>query len=502
MKSIIFKILVFMLIVSTSVACSESWLEIEQKGVKSQDEFYQTDDECISAIAAVYDMLQGCYAVDWESLWHVKTVITDEVNACGSDVGDQPEYQLINLFENTPSNTKLYGIWKRLYFAAYRANVVIAKVDPNTPEKKKVVAEAKALRAYVYFELVNLFGEVPLVLAEQTPAEYYVEKSSVVDIYIQIEKDLKEAAVDLPLKKDIMGTSNAWRITKGFALALHGKALLFQEKYGEAATILGSVIASNQYGLVDDFDRVLRHENEYGEESLFELGYVTTEGHTWGNNTFQWGQDRKQENNIHWQLCGYRDLNGGTSDLLGGWGHNQPTQAIYDYFKTDDPRRDVSLMDTLDFRTLYPTSKTPDGWQNEGKIRFKYGTWKDETDMDATPELNYGTNFRVMRYAEVLLLAAEAYLKDSQEAKAVIEFNKVRERAGYDQVTSLTMEDIKYEKTAELSFEGFRYYDLVRWGDAAAKLGARGYEAKHAHFPIPQQELDSNPSLTQNDPWK
>lgn len=83
-----------------------------------------------------------------------------------------------------------------------------------------------------------------------------------------------------------------------------------------------------------------------------------------------------------------------------------------------------------------------------------------------------------------------------------IEFNKVRERAGYDQVSLLTMDDIKYEKTAELSFEGFRYYDLVRWGDAPAKLGSRGYEAKHAHFPIPQQELDSNPSLTQNDPWK
>jgi len=501
MKTIVFKYILAILVVGLGFSCSESWLEIEQKGVKSQEDFYQTDEECLSAVAAVYDMLQGCYAVDWESLWHVKTVISDETNAGSSDAGDQNEYQQINLFEHTASNTKMYGIWRRLYFAVYRANVIIAKVETDTPEKTKIVAEAKALRAYAYFELVNLFGDVPLVLTEQTPAEYYVEKSAKATIYSQIETDLGEAYPALPKKKEIMGTPDAWRITSGFAQALLGKALLFQEKYSDAATHLGQVIANNQYELVDDFSRVLRLENEYGSESLFELGYVTTEGHTWGNGTFQWGNDRAQENNIHWQLCGYRGLDGGESDLIGGWGHNPPTQSIYDYFMADDPRRDMSVVDTLDFQTWYPSSKTPDGYQNEGKIRYKYGTWKGETDTDATAELNYGTNYRVMRYAEVLLLAAEAYLNSANPGQAVIEFNKVRERAGYDELGSITMDDIKYERTAELSFEGFRFYDLVRWGDAQTVLGSRGYEAKHANFPIPQQELDSNPSLEQNPNW-
>lgn len=503
MKMNIIKYVTAFVLIGSISSCSDSWLDIEQKGAITQENFYKTDAECLSAVAAVYDMLQGCYAVDWESLWHVKTVISDEVNAGGSDIGDQPEYQEINLFRHTASNTKMYGIWGRLYFTVYRANVIIAKVADDTDAKKQVIAEAKALRAYAYFELVNLFGDVPLVLTEQDPTQYQVEKSTKDVVYQQIEKDLKEAMVDLPLKSEITGTNNAWRITHGFAQALLGKALLFQNKNGEAETQLAAVIASNQYSLVSDFSRVLRLENEYGVESLFELGYVTTEGHTWGNGTFQWGKDRAQENNIHWQLCGYRDLNGGNSGLNGGWGHNPPTQSIYNYFKASDPRRDMSLIDTADFNAKYVGTKTPGGWQNEGKIRYKYGTFKGETDTTATAELNFGTNFRVMRYAEVLLLAAEAYVKNGKPNLALIEIKKLRDRAGFtEELSTVSLNDIKYERTAELSFEGHRFYDLVRWGDAAAVLGSRGYQAKYATFPIPQQELDSNPNLEQSELWK
>jgi starch-binding outer membrane protein, SusD/RagB family len=504
MKTKNIKYIIAILIVGFSFSCSKDWLEMDQKGAISQEVFYQTDEECLSALAAVYDMLQGAYAVDWESIWHIKTVVSDEANAGGSDIGDQSEYQDVNLYKHTPNNTKLYGIWRRLYYTVYRANVVIDKVEPNTPAKTIIVAEAKALRAYAYFEIVNLFGEAPLVTAS-VQEDYQVPKNTIAEIYAQIETDCSEAIPDLPLKSAILGTDNAWRIAKGFAQALLGKALLFQEKYADAATQLGAVISGDQYSLVANYDRVLRVENEYGAESLFELGYVQTEGHSWGNGTFPWGNDRAQENNIHWQLCGPRDFNLNTANpvMYGGWGHLPPTQSIYDLFDPTDPRRDLSVIDTADMRANYGNAQSviPGGWQHEGKIKLKYAPWVDETDGAVQAELNNGSNFRVMRYAEVLLLAAEAYLQSDNTSQATIEFNKVRERAGFTQLSTITMDDIKYERTAELNFEGHRFYDLKRWGDAMTVLGPRGFEAKHVYFPIPQQDIDANPNLVQNPAW-
>ncbi len=505
-------IILLTVIISAGFSCSEDWLDIEQKGAILQEDYFSTDDECLSSLAAVYDMIQVTNEQDWSSLFHMKLILSDESNAGGENEGDQPEYHEMDDYAFTPSNTKIYDVWENLYYAVYRANVVITKVVDSTAARKIIIAEAKALRAYLYFELVNLYGSVPLVTTiPETSEDYYVAKSTEADIWAQIETDLEEAIPDLPLRSETEEGSE-WRIAKGFAQAMLGKALIFEEKYSDALPYLTAVIESGEYALVDDFDRVLRYENEYGSESLFEIGYVTTEGHNWSNFDY-WDEARLQEINLHWILDGPRDgffTPGDSLEMFAGWGAAPAKENSYDFFNDDDPRRAYTVLSEAELAEIGASLRDDsDELQHEGEgyLRMKYTTWNDETSgTDGNgdePGLNIGTNIRVMRYAEVYLLAAEAYLGNGDPANAATMINYVRARpsVNYTPLTSATWEDLKYERATELCYEGHRFYDLVRWGDAEEVLGDLGFESKYSHFPIPQSELDANPSLVQNDPW-
>ncbi|WP_075591420.1 RagB/SusD family nutrient uptake outer membrane protein [Labilibacter marinus] len=527
-NNIIYIVVVLLLAVGTS--CTKDWLEIPEEGLIPQENFYKTNEDNIQGLAAVYDMMQVLNAQDWSSLHHIKTILSDEARAGGNDEGDQPEYHEFDDYAITPLNTKIKDIWERLYYAVYRANVVIANVG-EASNSDAVKAEAYALRAYLYFELVNLFDEVPLVLTELLPSEYYMEASTVEAIYAQIEADLKMAIAGLPSKAD----QESWRVADGFANALMGKVLIFQEKYTEAIPYLEAV---SGYGLYSDYADVLKIPSEYGTESMFEIGYVNTEGWNWGNYNI-WGDGRAQENNIHWILCGPREgfynsydtaLVDGSDKKLGivlpvfqGWGAMPPTKKMYDEFDGLDPRRDLTVMYEDDLNmpaynvSLRARLKKDDGtlenfptggFQHEGQgvLRLKYGTWKSEggqADSDE-PGLNMGTNLRVMRYAEVLLLLSEAYVQANRAGDAIPLIESLRDRAGYTApVTSVDMDVIEYEKVAELSYEGHRFYDMIRWGKGAemSREGAT-FTDKYSKLPIPQAELDANPNLMQNKYWR
>lgn len=488
-------------------SCSEDWLEIEQKGAIAQEDYYSTDDECLSALASIYDEIQTFNAQEWTSLYHMKTILSDEANAGGGSASDEPEYHELNEYAFTASNTKVYAAWEGLYYAIYRANVVLEKVPGTTDAQTVILAEAKALRAYLYFELVNLYGSVPLIT--ETPAstdDYLVEKTTEEAIYTQIEKDLSEAIPDLPFR-DYTDTETNWRIRKGFAQAMMGKALIFQEKYSDALPYLQAVIDNGMYDLEDDYSRIIRYDTEYGQESLFEIGYTSDEEYT--GDDFPWLNYRREESNIHWILCGPRGgyFTAGSLDMFDGWGAAPPKEMTYDFFNTDDPRRAGNILSESEIIALGGSLRDDEGnlqHEGEGFVRLKYTTWNDETTTEngATPGYNIGTNIRIMRYAEVLLLAAEAYVKTGDGASAASEINKVRDRVGYTNLSSATLEDVKYERRCELCFEGHRFYDLVRWGDAESVLGALGFTSKYEKFPIPQDELDANPNLEQNEAWQ
>jgi len=503
------KIIILLTLLSMCFSCSKDFLEVEKRGLIAQEDFYQTDDEALQAIAAIYDILQMNYSSVWHSGWFLKTLPGDEVNGGGGNAGDQPQIQALSSFEYTPSNDVIYQFFRRCYFGIYRANVLLENVEGDTDAKKIALAEAKALRAFFNFELVTLFGEVPLVNEVIADATQYAQPAAEISaIWAQIETDLNAAIVDLPLKSEYPAAQK-FRFAKGTAQALLGKALLYQEKYAAAAEQFADVIESAEYDLAPDFSRVLRADTEFGTESLLEISFAMDDGQNWG--TFDWGDPRANENNIIWQLCGPRGdgyFEGGNSGLNNGWGFAPATTDIFDAFTQDgvvDNRRASSVMSEEELIALGGDLRLNGelAYDTEGVVRLKYGTWLDETDVSNVAELNYGTNIRLIRYADVLLMAAEAYNKSGDDASALIELNKVRARVNMPDIDAAddVFEAIVRERQLELAFEGHRFLDLIRWGKAAEVLGSRGYEAKHRYFPLPQLELDINPNLEQNPDW-
>jgi hypothetical protein len=349
-----------------------------------------------------------------------------------------------------------------------------------------------------------MWGDVPLRLdnpTELSAQAFAKAKSSRAEIYTQVESDLTAAIAGLP---DKTGVKQNFRVSKGAAQALLGKVLVFQEKYSQAIPYLAAVIANPAHDLEPNPANVWSIGSEFGIESLFELGYISTNGYDWGN--VAWGG--RMESSLHIQLMGprgdgYFDLTG--TGLINGWGFNLPTAKIVSAYEAagDVNRKAASVMTESELNAL-GGSLTGSPWDYEGAIRMKYATRASDTSADGVRELNYSTNWRLLRYAEVLLLAAEAYNKDGQDGNARTELNKVRNRAGLANVaTTLSgnslFEAIVNEKFLELSFEGQRFWDLVRWGKATAELSSKGYTSKNNLFPIPIKEIDLNEALTEAD---
>jgi hypothetical protein len=503
------KFIIFLLFTSGIIlSCSDEYLDIKPINKLSESDFWQTDQDALQGLNAAYDILQWMYARDWNSTYLVKTLPSDESRAGGGDAGDQPPYQELDLFTYSAANTAVTAAFQSNYYGIYRANKVIDKVTPDNDLRKRIIAEAKCLRAYYYFELVSMFGEVPLILHELAPTEYSQPRAKKVDIYNRIENDLREAYPVLPLKKDI-AADQKFRVSRGTAQALLGKAYLYQEKWDSAAYFLDLVIQSNEYGLAD-YSKLFLKDEENGIESLLEAVYSSTEGYTWG--TFQWGGSRAMENNVHWQLMGPRGdyFTGGNSGLIGGWGFNYPSNSLYQAFVAagDTVRRKATVMSEAELVAKGGSWTGQTSWGYDGCFRIKYGTIASETNLSptVTPELNYGTNLRLIRYADVLLMAAEAYYRLTNEDRARTELNKVRTRANLTTIDntvtgSALFNAIVNERELELAFEGVRFLDLIRWGLAPTVLGPKGFvTGKHELYPIPKAEMDNNKKITQNNP--
>lgn len=496
------KVLLFLAMISLLPACQKDFLEVDPIGKMSVELFYKTDEDATKAIMATYDILQWMNARDWNSAYLVKTFPSDESNVGGGDAGDQPPYQELGNYTFGPSNAPITAVWQSNYFGIYRANLVINNVKPETDLRKQIIAEAKFLRAYYYFEIVSMFGNGPLILEELAPSNYGQPFAGAEAIYTQIAKDLNEAIVDLPLKSQY-APQDVFRASKGAAQALLGKAYLYNKKYEESAAAFELVIGSEEYDLQQDYSTLFLKDSEFGIESLFEVSYVTSMGYDWG--TFQWGGARPMENNITWQLTGPRGdyFQPGETGLIGGWGFNYPKQSLYDAFVAagDTVRKPASILSLADLRAQGGdwTNENSYGW--DGCIRVKYGTRMDETNGEsgAVPELNYGTNLRLIRFADVLLMAAEANHMAGNDTKAAQYLTRVRNRAHLGPFQGDIMTAIKNERKLELCFEGVRYLDLIRWGDAPSVLGSLGFVAgKHEFYPIPQDEMRNNAQATQN----
>jgi hypothetical protein len=492
------------LVVLLFSSCSESFLDVDPTGRLTSESYLKTEDEVKTAMIGVYNSMQHNYSNgSWASVFFIKNLPADDCMA-GSSEGDQTGYQNIDDFTIQTDNAKLELIWTNFYKTISSVNTIINKVEGDTDAKAAMIAEAKAIRAYTYFELVTLFGGVPLMTVNPIDeSAYHQPRALIAEVYAQIEKDFTEAIPDLPLKSEY-SAADKFRFSKGTAQAFLGKVYLYEKKYSEAATQLAAVVSSGEYDLEPDFADVWSKKSEFGIESLFEISYTSQEFYDWG--TFPW--DGGNESNIEVQLQGPRsdlfDLSNCTLPIINGWGFNMPSAKIGHAFEAENDvvRGSATLISAADFEAAGGVVLDDNAHDYEGYMRLKYVTRASETSDQGIPELNYTTNWRILRYADVLLMAAEAYHFNGEDGKALLEINKVRDRA---QLPGITASDDMFdavvkERQLELAFEGSRYWDLVRWDLAVQEMGDLGYRTgKHELFPIPQNEIIANNAMDAED---
>jgi len=447
------------------------------------DAYFFSADDYEAAVIGTYDPLQ------WQYLnILIGDIASDNSLSGGESATDVIGLQQIDNMTHNPNNDNLTSIWRNLYEGINRANYLEEnKAKLEFDNKTALYGEVYFLRAYYYFELVKFFGDVPLFTESRLTAtdSGTLQRAPQSEVYAQIELDLQNAISALPTSQTQKG-----RVTRFTAQALLGKVYLYQDKFTEAASMLENVIGV--FSLVNNYGDQFLKAGENGTESVFEVQHTNT------SNWWDWDCATCGEGNFGIIHNGPRAFDG--PEYASGWSFNIPSNALFDSFEAGDTRREASILDFEAFAEDTGASYVA-GYKDTGYFNNKYIPRAGESG--AQTELNYLTNYRSIRYADVLLMAAEANNRGGiNDGKAQDYLNQVRERAFGDTSHNITStgssltQAIWDERNFELSMEGHRFFDLVRTGEAANTI--TGFVAgKHEVFPIPQQEVDIS-GLTQN----
>lgn len=465
------------LLMALSWTSCDDFLTTDLKGEYTSENYYTSAENAAMAVNAIYNSLYG------NTLWIFGDVASDDA-VKGGNAGDQADINAINDFTAKSDNGVLNTYWKSSYETVSRANNAIANIPGITMDeslKNRLIAEAKFLRAYSYFNLTNIFGKVPLKLQPQNNVEaIYVGLSEVSVIYTQIEKDLKEAIPALPL----VYPADKGRVTQGAAYALLAKVQLYQKKYSESLTSIQSLENFKVYDLLDNYGNLFKPGAEDSVEVIFGLRFLNNAEVSLGNNLNVWFAPSPE----------------------GGYYFNAPTQNYVDAFtertitNQDDPRLDASI--GREGKPWFNNSTFNAAWSEAtGYLVKKY----NEEKIAGLAKSQSTVPYHAIRYADILLMKAEAINEAGgidAVTRAAAEVNKVRARAGLAPTTASTQVNlrtvIRNERRKELGFEFHRFFDLMRWGREAAEA-ALGAELKWAeprfYFPLPQSELDTNQAL-------
>ena len=478
-------------------ACSDFLNKVPEDTINTSN-FFQTEDDAVGAINGAYQPLQ------WPKLYNMRMWTTD-IMAGNSIVGagggtDGIETQDEANFVASTDNQGVLDMWRGSWPGILRCNIILQKVPGMTSIsaslKNRVLGEAYFLRAHYYFILVQFFGDVPLVLQPVEPGDDLRPfRTAKADVYKQIESDLAAAVTLLPQREQYSGT-DIGRASKGAAVGMLAKVELTLGKYQRVINLCDSVKALG-YALNTHYGDNFNPATENSVESLFEVQYASGAGKDFWSN----------ENQASWlsTFTGPR----GSNMVAGGWGWDQPTQEFVNSYETGDLRKDVTVFydgcpkfDGMDYKKSYSTTG------------YNLRKFLVPLSVSATYD-NSPLNFPVLRYADVLLMKAEALNETGKTAEAQLlatddnaTLNKVRVRAGLLNVTSLDQaalrEKILHERRIELAFEGQRWFDLIRvnngqYGiDFLHSIGKSNMSSKYLLFPVPQKERDANPNLTQN----
>ncbi|KUJ59950.1 hypothetical protein AR687_20215 [Flavobacteriaceae bacterium CRH] len=496
MKKYLFTTIVTLILFSTiSISCSDEFVNKKPQYSIDSENYFNSKEDYDQALIAAYDLLQTTYA---NAI--LGEIASDNTLCGGESPTDVIGWQQIDDMIHTPVNSNLKDIWNWMFAGVQRANYIMEfQNKTDFAGKTQVLAETRFLRAYYQFELVKWFGGIPMKTDARFKVgdEKTIPRSSVEEVYASIEADLIFAAANLSPTASQKG-----RVTKGAAQALLGKAYLYQNKFALAASTLQTLINTSPYSLVTDYNKIFEFEGENGSESVFEIQYTDVEGA--GFPCLQCS-----EGNVAVGFSGVRNYTGPL--FSPGFSFNVPTQESADAFEVGDRRRDVAILDINAWaaaNTSFNDGKGitfGKGNEDTGFFNRKYLPRVRSDNAAGDQKLTNPNNYRAIRYADVLLMAAEAYSRGQiDDTKARQYLNQVRRRAFGDtnhdiSASGAALTDfILAERRIELFGEGHRFFDLVRTGKAVGTIP--GFKAnKNELFPLPIEEIQfANGNWAQN----
>ena len=542
MKTKYFSVIIVLCSVLCLSGCKDYLTEIEPGTTLLSDYFTST--------AAAQENLVGCYVpLMWEynttycSEWFIGDIASDDALKGGGSTTDMADAYDFENWRTESSNALLHDFYIAQFQGIARCNLSLKYIanmpigidaDFTQSMKNRLLGEAYFLRAYYYFRLVRVFAGVPLVLkVVDNTDDWHMPRASVNEIYTQMLSDLELANKYLWKKSEYL-PADAGRATKGAAEAMLMKVNLYmgspywQRKgvtklpadcFADAKAWGDSILTSGEYSLCPNYEDNFTITGENGAESVFEIQYAEV---TWGDYTwdYDWKGFGRTAGSFTQILTRSR-----SSKIGGGWGFNHPTQSLYDEFEAGDVRRDVAILVPADSLIETPAVEY---YLGNKMLNNKYAMYRDSL----YPGAGFGQwgihasrgplNNRQIRYADVMLMYAEACIENGDAGTAKTYIDLIRARAGLPGVAVADRTALRHERRCELAMEGHRWFDLVRWegwngksladymndeepGDyrTSETEEARSHmrmfiSGKHEIFPIPYEERILNPDMDQN----
>lgn len=528
-----------------SLSSCNDWLTEETPGTTKVSEFFTSLSTAEAVVNAAYVPMTWEFGTTYYPEWYFGDIVSDDALKGGQDINDGADLRELENFKANSDNEILLGYYRAQWQGIQRANLAIDEIPTTRIETEGTEAEQQAkyrdrylgeayfLRGYYYFRLARMFGGMPLIDYVIKSSNQWAQTRSTMDETLNFAiKDFKRAE-NLLWEKDKYSDEELGRATKGAAQAMLLKANLYradyqrnagneteaQKYFAEAAKWGKEVIKSRQYSLWPNYLDNFRLANENGRESVFEIQYTEEATSDYGGE----GYTRGTMTTI---------LQRSRSSAFGeaGWGYNRPTQNLYNEYEAGDARRDETILIPTDEQIETPAQEIYCG---DRMLNRKYAMYNDGTN-GGIYKLAHATrspkNNIQIRYADVLLMYAEACCETGDLPSAKTALKEVRDRAGLSQFPytaviqgqTVTFNDnqedlrkaIRHERRVELAMEGHRWFDLTRWGIAketmdtymageteeAKELYGTFQKGKHELFPIPSKEIDLS-GIEQNPNW-
>lgn len=497
MKAIKFSI--FALALAACLTSCNDWLKAPQPNESKLSDFFISKDAAKQAVVGCYVPMTWNLGGTYCNEWLIGDVASDDAIKGGEYLKDMSDAYDICKFQVVSSNGVLEAYYNAQFIGISRCNQALESIaamelpeDMTETDRSQFLGEARFLRAFYYFRLVRLFGGVPMPLSPVVNSENWkMQRSTADEVYAQIISDLEAAEGVLPLQSEYTA-DDLGRASKGAAEALLMKVNLYRKNYSEVLKWGKTLIASKEYSLVSDYFSQFLLENEWNEESVFEINYVNDMYSDYGG----FGYTRGTFTQI--MMRPRSALVGGVS----GWGYDRPTWDLYAEFESGDPRRDWTILEQLPSEVENETAEIhyADYFYNR---KYQMETYPASAEATAKglrfdlPDLSHasraGLNWKEIRYADVLLMYAEAAIEsgtDLSTAKTYI--NEIRHRASASlPEVEATREALRHERRVELAMEGHRWFDLCRWGIVKETMNAyrqkfqiKNWDSLKAEYPF------------------